>query len=472
MKFHRFLALGAFFVVATSSPAISQTQKTSPASVDSSGLVLGNPQNAVDDFGAAFKVLQKYRDAHNGQLPKGHADIVMDMLTSFDKYGVRNFVEGRRVFTNPDFVLSHMGITRERAESVLAYQDNGFKRSDGTPIGGETPAGTRDVLMWADLYVYPNNFTLGDGASVHNPVGFYVVLWADGDVTQIPYDLALFTPGEGDYYRPIFPGQVNPRFDTLTYEERYPEATTAGKPTPGPGQQPVADNGGPEALLQLSRRMATPNSDGIGRDKLWQAFDPNYVAFKLADVQSLSNPLGLPTQVKRLSLDELQASGAPAIIALKTTGRLVTLAAMDADRALIIDGGKTLNVERTLIRGEYSGEALVPTAANRRPAIIASDPVRAISLPSLDTEVAQQVTLRNTGNKPITLQLPYPLLGITEAKLSQSTLAPGESATLDLKMKWRPLLKTPTQNVLVSIATNDSAAPNLQLAFLLTPPQT
>ena len=96
--------------------------------------------------------------------------------------------------------------------------------------------------------------------------------------------------------------------------------------------------------------------------------------------------------------------------------------------------------------------------------------MREVKLPSLDAEVPQQFTLRNTGTTPITLQLEYPLLGITESKLSKDVIASGETATLDLKVKWRSILKAPYQNVLVSIQTNDPIVPRLQLAMLLTPP--
>jgi hypothetical protein len=56
---------------------------------------------------------------------------------------------------------------------------------------------------------------------------------------------------------------------------------------------------------------------------------------------------------------------------------------------------------------------------------------------------------------------------VTEAKLSKDTLGPGENATLDLRVRWRTILKGKQQNVLVSLQTNDPVAPRLQLAFLL-----
>ena len=131
----------------------------------------------------------------------------------------------------------------------------------------------------------------------------------------------------------------------------------------------------------------------------------------------------------------------------------------------------TQNVERNVLEKRYGGEALVPTKAlTQNAAIVADDAVREVKLPSLNAEVPQQFVLRNTGTTPITLQLEYPLLGVTESKLSKDVIAPGETATLDLKVKWRSILKAPYQNVLVSLQTNDPIVPRLQLAILLTPP--
>ncbi len=234
----------------------------------------------------------------------------------------------------------------------------------------------------------------------------------------------------------------------------------------------VDDNGGPESLVQLSRRVTYPTIYGIDREQLWKQFDPAQPEFTLSDIQAGATKLGLDTRVQKLTLAQLQASGMAAALFLKDDGRIVTLTALDANRAVVIDRGLTRNVERSVLEGRYSGEALVPTKAVAQSAgIVAEDAVRSIQLPSLDAEVPQLFTLRNTGKTPLTLQLEYPLLGVTDSKLSKDTLAPGETATLDLKVKWRSILKAPTQNVLVSLQTNDPIVPRLQLAILLNPPK-
>lgn len=188
-----------------------------------------------------------------------------------------------------------------------------------------------------------------------------------------------------------------------------------------------------------------------------------------------SAKLGLPTQVQKQTLAQLQTSGVPSLLFLKDDGRIVMLAALDDDRAVIIDRGLTYNMKRSVLDGRYSGEALVPTKNNgQNVSIVVDDAVRSIQLESLDSIVSQQFVLRNTGTTPVDIQLDYPLIGVTESNLSKNKLAPGEVATLDIKAKWRPILKAkaPTQNVLVSLQTNVPNASRLQLAILLNSPQT
>lgn len=129
-----------------------------------------------------------------------------------------------------------------------------------------------------------------------------------------------------------------------------------------------------------------------------------------------------------------------------------------------------LCVQPEILENCYSGKALLPVKADAfRAALIAEDAVREIALQNLQEEVAQQVTLRNTGDKPVQLQVEHTLLGATQAKLSKDILAPGENATLDLRLKWRTILRGKQQNVLVSLKTNDPIMPRLQLAFVLRP---
>ena len=352
------------------------------------------------------------------------------------------------------------------------------KRPDASPVGSHKPMGTYDVLGFTSRYVKLNPEVVS-GQEIVDAKGNYVILKATGEVNSIPFD-SIFYVFEDDKALVAYPNQAGiPTNRATTFAEFWGgdglQLPPTGKllvQTAPTNKRLVVDNGGPESLVSLSRLLSIPNRYGVNREKLWQIFDPAQPEFTLADIQSGATKLGLTTQVQKQTLAQLQASGTPALLFLQDDGRIVTLTAVDDDRAVVIDRGVTQNVERSVLEKRYSGEALVPTKAlTQNAAIVANDAVREVKLPSLDAEVPQQFVLRNAGTTPITLQLEYPLLGVTESKLSQDVIAPGETATLDLKVKWRSILKAPYQNVLVSIQTNDPIVPRLQLAVLLTPPE-
>ena len=334
------------------------------------------------------------------------------------------------------------------------------QRPDGTPQSELNQKGLTDVYCSTSIYSY----------QIDGSMGSEIILRSNGVIEAVPEDEVFFCPQSK--HGLAFPSQSHvPPLFTLSFSETQSGPLIFTKPI-GRADQLVEDNGGPESLIHLSRRESYPTPYGIDRESLWQIFDPSKPEFALTDIQVGAAKLGLNTQAEKQTLTQLQKSGTPALMFLKDDGRIVTLTAIDDDRAVVIDRGLTQNIERSVLEKRYSGEALVPTKAlTQNAAIVADDAVRELKLPSLDAEVPQQFVLRNTGTTPITLQLEYPLLGVTESRLSRDVIPPGETATLDLKVKWRSILKAPHQNVLVSIQTNDPIVPRLQLAVLLTPPQ-
>lgn len=406
-----------------------------------------------------FTYIQMFRSANQGRYPSSLGSVLPYVfLKKRSRTAVRDELYDPNVQLRPE----------KMPPGTLFY--NIFdKRSDGSLINSPKPSGAEDVIASSDTYFF------GDTQDVTAPRGGFIVLRDDGKVEFVPYDETFFDINRGTYIRCYLmqPG-VDPT-SSVAYSEIFNqlgvERADVGKPLAGKSTNPVEDNNGPEGLVHLSRRTSYPNHYGIDRQELWKVFDPAQAEFTLTDVQSGATKLGLDTQVQKLSLSQLQKSGTAALLFLKDDGRIVTLTSLDDDRAVVIDRGLTRNVERSVLEGRYSGEALVPAKAVTQSAgIVADDAVRSVQLPSLDAEVPQSFTLRNTGTKPLTLQLEYPLLGVTDSKLSKDTLAPGETATLDLKVKWRSILKAPTQNVLVSLQTSDPIVPRLQLAVLLVPP--
>jgi hypothetical protein len=152
---------------------------------DTGGKVLGNVQNAVEDFKELYKFIHIYRE-RQGQYPAA-SDLIRDMHEIPDAYGYRNFREADSVFLNPDTRFSDLGqgLKGSREPSPYIFLN---KRPDGTPIGGAKQPGRKDLLAYTNIYIYHNNRYPKNKPSTSNPVGFYVMLWDDGTITQVPYD--------------------------------------------------------------------------------------------------------------------------------------------------------------------------------------------------------------------------------------------------------------------------------------------
>ena len=446
----------------------SQSKETKNVAKIDDGIVLGSPESAVSSLKKIYGLLKKFLYKNNGIYPTTPTSLAGDLMKYPEYYGFDSYQESLPIFLNPDTIY----IGADPAVRI-AYSLN-IGRPDGKLLGSPKDKGSKD--LWALTRIY---YQVNRGRVKNNPVGFYIALWEDGIVEKIPYDvsIAISDANETALIQPFFYGQSGIRKEAVSYEESFfwrpfDKSVLIGKPVASNQDIPVVDNGGPESLIAISRRLSYNGIYGMDRSDLWTKFDPSQAEFTLSEIQSGATKLGLSTQAEKQTLPQLQKSGTPALLFLQDDGRIVTLTAIDDDRAVVIDRGQTQNVERSVLEKRYSGEALVPTKAlTQNAAIVADDAVREVKLPSLDAEVPQQFVLRNTGATPITLQLEYPLLGVTESKLSKDVIAPGETATLDLKVKWRSILEAPYQNILVSIQTNDPIVPRLQLAILLTPPQ-
>ena len=443
----------------------------STISVAPSAFANSDVNNGIQGLNSVYKYITVFRISHEGNYPKQMSDLLISMSENPKLYGKADFKSLRETLLNTDTKYSDDPSEREHPEYSVPYFISSINM-DGSPVDRPAPKGSSSAIAWLEIYFHLNSYQDKKDNLVFSPEGYYVVLRRDGAVEKIPYDETLQVAVQ-DYFQLAFPGQVGVPFDTVTYGEYWSDILPIpiGKPASGIDGSLVLDNGGPESLIQLSRRLIAPNLYGIDRRDLWRVFNPLKPEFTLSDIETGAPKLGLNTQVEKQTLAQLQKSGTPALLFLQDDGRIVTLTALDAERAVVIDRGVTQNVERSVLEKRYSGEALVPTKSlTQNAAIVADDAVRELKLPSLDAEVPQQFVLHNTGTTPITLQLEYPLLGVTESKLSRDTIPPGETATLDLKVKWRSVLKAPYQNVLVSIQTNDPIVPRLQLAVLLVPP--
>ena len=460
--------------------AISASVQANPAKKDDVKLQIRSSTEGEIDLRKIYRYIGIYRQKYNGVYPSQSTQpaFYTELFEHYADYGFERFEDASADLTNPDTRYSTEYSNENSADNTIPYPILNT-RADGSLVGTPKLRGTKDQLSQTTIYNYSyRQLAEGNRLLVAN-YGYNLVLWDGGDVEKIPFDEVLqFKSSRG--FIDVFAGEAGVSADRcLSYQEYWTRIngfTTLpiGKyPPNGEGlAQIVPDNGGPESLVAFSRLLSYPNRHGIEREDLWREFSLSQEEFSLQEVQTHARALGLVMQLRQISLVELQRLNTPTIFVNSEDKRIVTLTALDDDRAVVIDRGLTQNVERSVLETRYSGEALVPTKAlTQNATIVADDAVREVKLPSLDAEVPQQFVLRNTGATPITLQLEYPLLGVTESKLSKDVIAPGETATLDIKVKWRSILKAPHQNVLVSIQTNDPIVPRLQLAVLLTPPQ-
>ena len=366
---------------------------------------------------------------------------------------------------------------RRNPDDIVPYEV-AFPRPDGNRLGSPKLEGTKDILALTDIYAHNLQKYKNDKPSYVDASGFYLILWDDGQISEIPYDQVLYVRQEKVGYVRVFLNQagVTSR-NSLTYSEfwskdRAENLPPLGKPIPKGKDEPVPDNGGPESLVQLSRLMGAPDFYGFEREKIWQNLDPAQPEFSLAEIQTVANKLELPTQVKKATLDELVNFGAPAILFLSDDKRQVALAALSDKYALVVDRGITRVVARDLLAQRYSGEALIPQVALDKPAALrAENGLQQITVGDIKQEIPIQAVLKNSGAAPLNLQIEQPIPGCLKAQLSAETIAPGAQVTLNATLKWREVMKTTAQNVIIWVKSNDAARPRLPIAIRLALPK-
>ncbi|MDF2441646.1 MAG: hypothetical protein JWN98_2630 [Abditibacteriota bacterium] len=186
---------------------------------DSGGKILGNPQNAVSDLKAMHQALRIFHQRFK-RYPQSSMELLNDMGPNHRIYGFASAAKSREIFANPDMIHSSVAMFRQRPADIIAYQMPA-KRFDGRPIGSSKPHGQRDVVAWTELYYFPNIKVNWEGmdASTMNPVGFYVVLWDDGEVEKVPFDKALSVPQPNKEWKTGFPGQAGLIAGTKTFLE-------------------------------------------------------------------------------------------------------------------------------------------------------------------------------------------------------------------------------------------------------------
>lgn len=461
--------------VSAQSGTAPQSAKLVPIVKSNRGRVPGDPANAVRNLENIYKYVQLYRAQNEQKYPESIRALFPLIARENGKQGMEGITEAHRLFTNPDIQYSRSFGSFSAGTNIIVYPLSS-KRFDGSLVGTERPKGTKDLLSSTDIYHHWSSSHDLQSSSI-NPIGFYCVLWDDGQIEKIPFDLVLHASvdiGEGRHgYMVAFPQQAGIPAQLLTYQEMNDSGfelggRLIGKPLPEGKDEVIPDNGGPEALVSLSRLLAYPNRYGIEREKLWQVFSPEQVNFTLQEIQTGAQQLGLALQPRKITLKELQELNAPAIFVTHDK-RVTALVQLDDEEAILSERGITRIVSRASLEQLYNGEVLLPAGATASVGLQVEDPIRHLALPfnSPAREVEQTVKITNTGQQPLTLQIENPIPGVSSARLSADTIAPGESATLTLTVQWRAFFKSNPQNVFVFLKTSDPLRPRLPLGFQL-----
>lgn len=213
--------------------AVNQMEARAFTEYDTRGGVPGTPEKTVQCMSIMYRVIKYYRSKHNGQYPINPTVLVQDLYDNPRNYGFNNLDDVDKVIKSPDWrfsdkwVLTHDGkpTTVGHPENFVPYLITD-KRPDGKPISGPKMPGTRDVLMYTDMYYHVNNHWKTTHDSIQKPVGFFLVLWDDGQVQKVPYNQLQFVPNATSSDANIaFPGQAGVPKTALSYEKYYQRIT-------------------------------------------------------------------------------------------------------------------------------------------------------------------------------------------------------------------------------------------------------
>lgn len=184
--------------------------------IDTGGKVPGNPANAVADMRQIRVFIDIYKKS-NGHFPEHIMALYKHMSDNSAQYGISDIRDARYAFMNPDSRYSDDNDAREHPDGVIPYQTYS-KRPDGTLVGSPKAAGKRDILVFTPLYRHENIRRFKTGVDKTNPAGFFVVMWDDGSIENIPYNKRLYVPVDRNTWSFALPGQAGVPASALTYD--------------------------------------------------------------------------------------------------------------------------------------------------------------------------------------------------------------------------------------------------------------
>ena len=179
---------------------------------------------------------------------------------------------------------------------------------------------------------------------------------------------------------------------------------------------------------------------------------------------------GVSVKQESLTLSDLTKRGGPAILHLSKPEQFVTMAAAGSQYVSFYNQGTVTVVNKNALSGRYNGESFVLASPDdSAPQLHFDDPVPVENVLSGGGEVARQVKMTNFGNKPISVAVDSTSCGCTVARLSSQLLAPGQTGTLEIKMKVGAWGRKTER---VTLRTSDPQWPRPVIAFQVQVPTT
>ena len=226
LSFLTFVSIKQFMPAGSAQTTIPVPSQGKIPEFDTGGKVPGNPANAVQDLQEIHRLIGVYK-SRDGAYPSRTLDLLQDIQKQPEVYGYSVPTERGtwpEAFMNSDYAYAD-GNKTHNPNGVVPYITTD-RRPDGTPIGGAKLPGQKDVLAYTDIYIHRNVHRFPKSRTTENPVGFFVVLWDDGTVTQVPYDELIYVPTEGNTekrgkYGQAFPGQAGIPANAVTYDQFY-----------------------------------------------------------------------------------------------------------------------------------------------------------------------------------------------------------------------------------------------------------
>ncbi len=174
--------------------------------VNTSGKVPGDPGRGIAEAEHVYNDIQVYRERHQGQLPPDGSALRDDRVRNLKAYGYPDFMAALRAYCNPDSRYADDPVARKDPAATETFMLTKH-RTDGSAIGSSEQAGTRDVLAYSDTYYHENIRRHGAKADTISPAGFYIVVWADGEVQEVPFERTAYVK-QPDGFMVVFPGQA------------------------------------------------------------------------------------------------------------------------------------------------------------------------------------------------------------------------------------------------------------------------